>query len=391
MSDSLNHAITQLILTKRFFGECMLRIKQVRTTKEELKGLASISVQNNKVVMKIAMDEFSKMSLDLRTAILQHELLHLVLGHLSTIDPTEKATAKTISDHRYKNFAMDLVINQVLDIESVIESELKDENGNISAVTIKSMKDTLGVDLPRSQSWVYYFHKLKDLAKENQKLRDAIEVYEFDLHDWEEGDPIKDAVIKGLIRDSAVSSAGSMSSGLTELVNQLLQSKVCWKKYLRNVVSDTISVNRTKTRSRVNRRYGLLYPGDMLEFDSTIVFIEDTSGSMSVEQIAQGRAELKRIKRENPAFKVYLIQADSEVKEVMEIERNTDLSKVQGRGGTAYSPAIKKAVDLNANLIIYYGDMDCADTPEDPKIPVLWAVSGPQKPPVKWGKYVRVE
>jgi predicted metal-dependent peptidase len=63
----------------------------------------------------------------------------------------------------------------------------------------------------------------------------------------------------------------------------------------------------------------------------------------------------------------------------------------KGRGGTAYQPAITKAVELKVDGIIYMGDADAADTPIDPKKPFLWALVRNSPPPAKFGKVIRIK
>ena len=68
-------------------------------------------------------------------------------------------------------------------------------------------------------------------------------------------------------------------------------------------------------------------------------------------------------------------------------------AKIKGRGGTAYQPAFdyfnasKDCVDG----VIYFGDMDSADTPTKPSYPVLWAIVGNQNPPCEWGRKTTIE
>jgi predicted metal-dependent peptidase len=292
------------------------------------------------------------------------------------------------------NVAMDLVINQISDLERVITSITEEDpttgEKRFLGVSIPSMKQEFDLDVPRNQTSLFYYNMLLKESEKNQKLRDMITEYQF-VHDF--GDDMPEALKELLIKNAiakAKQATGRLSGGYEELVNQLLSSKVDWRKHINNFISNSVEVTHTQSRTKRNRRYGILYPGKSVEPKRSIAYIEDTSGSMSIEQISQGRAELVKIQKLYPDFTIYLIQADSEVKDAIELKKAPPPT-VKGRGGTAYQPAIDKAVELGCDSIVYYGDMDCADIPNDPKIPVLWAVTGGQKPPVTWGKYVRVE
>jgi len=90
----------------------------------------------------------------------------------------------------------------------------------------------------------------------------------------------------------------------------------------------------------------------------------------------------------------YLIQADCEVKDIKVIKgaaKKGTLTNRQGYGGTAYGPAIEAAKKKRVDLIVYFGDGDSADTPNDPGIPFVWVIVGNSQPPGKFGKLIRLE
>jgi predicted metal-dependent peptidase len=87
----------------------------------------------------------------------------------------------------------------------------------------------------------------------------------------------------------------------------------------------------------------------------------------------------------------HLIYADCVVQKVVKIDNKNKIPMERfGAGGTAYSPAITKALGLNCDAILYLGDFDCADKPEDPKKPFLWVGVGNQEPPATFGKVLRL-
>ena len=89
---------------------------------------------------------------------------------------------------------------------------------------------------------------------------------------------------------------------------------------------------------------------------------------------------------------VYHIHADSEVKKVDKLTAKNKLkAERHGNGGTAYGPALKKCVELKCTAIVYLGDMDCADIPENPQIPVLWVTAGNTIKPGNFGQIIVLE
>jgi len=88
---------------------------------------------------------------------------------------------------------------------------------------------------------------------------------------------------------------------------------------------------------------------------------------------------------------VTVVEADCQVQGVYSFDPKKT-PEFRGMGGTSYGPALQKAKELKADLICYIGDMDAADTPENPNIPVLWVITGgTSNPPAKFGKAIRIE
>jgi hypothetical protein len=109
---------------------------------------------------------------------------------------------------------------------------------------------------------------------------------------------------------------------------------------------------------------------------------------MPDESLAQAWVEISHIHKND--VKVMVLEADSKVQNVYEFDPKKTPS-MRGRGGTAYNEPIKKAQELGVDGIIYIGDMDCSDTPDKPRIPLLWCVYGNQEPPVTWGSKTKME
>ncbi len=111
---------------------------------------------------------------------------------------------------------------------------------------------------------------------------------------------------------------------------------------------------------------------------------------MSDEQLSKVVSELQIINK--TISKTYIIHADCEVAHVEEMRKGKKFNFVRrSGGGTAYQPAITKAVELGADAIIYFGDFDCADVPENPKRPFLWiGVGGADSPPGNFGRVLSI-
>jgi hypothetical protein len=99
-------------------------------------------------------------------------------------------------------------------------------------------------------------------------------------------------------------------------------------------------------------------------------------------------SELKYL--QNLGAEIKVLQADAEVTTIKEFKLSKQV-EVTGRGGTLYNPALLECKRLGVDIILYFGDMDSADVPVDPGIPVVWISSRGQKPPADFGSVIYIE
>jgi predicted metal-dependent peptidase len=87
---------------------------------------------------------------------------------------------------------------------------------------------------------------------------------------------------------------------------------------------------------------------------------------------------------------ITIIEADCIVQNVYEFNPKKT-PEFKGRGGTSYNPAIKKAIELKVDGILYCGDFDTADKPENPNKPFLWVGVRNSPPPATFGRVIYLE
>lgn len=198
-----------------------------------------------------------------------------------------------------------------------------------------------------------------------------------------------------IVRDAANKTAAAMGIGnVPESVRNQLQllnkSRVNWRQELRQFFANALKFKHTHTRSRRNRRTGLINPGRKKEPQLHIAICTDSSGSVSDDAFAQVFAEMAKI--HEMGAKMTIIDADCVVQSVYEYDPVKHKIPVRtGAGGTAYQPAITHAKTLGVDGIAYFGDFDSADTPENPKLPFLWlGINTQSKPPGNFGKTIYV-
>ena len=142
-------------------------------------------------------------------------------------------------------------------------------------------------------------------------------------------------------------------------------------------------------KKNAGSNFGCVKFQPMKEHEDILVFCFDSSGSVSDEDYAKFMDEIMDIQKH--CSKVYLIQADCEVNKVETLTKKTKLNRERaGYGGTAYTPALNKCKELGCDAILYFGDMDCADNPENPNIPLMWVIVGNQNPPATFGSSIRL-
>lgn len=331
--------------------------------------------------------------------ILVHECLHVICLHTSR----HKKTDKTIKgdyqlSHRAANIAMDTAINQIDNIGKTVRL--------IGGWDINSFRDSYktsdGSTIEEKREFEYYF----DIMKNDPDIQDTINKMQqagfgdMDSHEGfggEEGGEVADAIVKKAVGEAKekAKGAGSVGGDVALLIEKLMESKVNWKSLLRKFLAGGSKFIYKSTRTKRNRRRGVidgvLYKvGFRKQYTGKIAICVDTSGSMSDEDLRRCFSEVDKINK-TTNVELIVIEADSEITQVYPFDKKRKI-EVKGRGGTAYQPAIDKAVELGVNGIIYMGDMDAFDTPNDPKCPFLWCVIGSkQTPPAKFGTTIYVE
>ncbi len=303
-------------------------------------------------------------------AVVEHEVDHILFDHVSAMKH-DKMLNKDVA-----NVAMDGAINQY--IQNIPEG----------GITLKMLEKITGGKLEPLQDWEYYYAKLIPHAKKMEGMRGH------DDHDADIPSQCKPGEGREVLRsslDKAVkASKGNVPKHVAKTLSDLsAPSTLPWKQILANFVSRSTASITKNTRKKSNRRFGLEQPGKVKKRELTLGVCVDSSGSISDEAYLAFMAEIERISK--IVGTTYVIDADCVVQNVQTVSKNKQLKKERyGNGGTAYSPAIKEAVRLKCDAIIYFGDFDSSDTPENPNKPFLWVGVGTQEPPAKFGTCVRL-
>lgn len=403
---SLEQAMISLISSTndRFYGNLLIKMQR-QFIQDPNFAIAGVGFDKTKIRLLINEPKFDELTLDKRVFVLKHECLHVVFDHLvESADQIPKREG--VSQKQMKtlmNIAQDLVINQVDGLEEVANT-FTNEEGKVVVVTPLGIEQNFELNVPRGETSSFYLELfLKEMKQnpdgklaqymENQENGDGEGNLELDDHsEFGEGIPeeIKKSIVRKMVNEAHQQTGmGNTPGAINSLINAMNKAQVSWEKELRSFMTNSFDMIRDFTRTRRNRRYGINLPGHIDVPKNTAAFIMDTSGSMSESALSQGWAEMQKIQQVYPDYDIWFIQADCQVSDFVKLTRATK-PNISGRGGTAYQPAIDKALELGADMIIYFGDFDCADQPVDPKIPFIWLGVGNQEAPGKFGKVLRV-
>jgi predicted metal-dependent peptidase len=301
---------------------------------------------------------------DQLSGTIEHETLHLLLLHLFTpqYSPTH-------------NIAMDCAINQYIEILPN------------NCVTLEQFNKTYNVKAEPLQTWEYYY-SLIPMDQKSQKLS----ISTFDLHIPMSIPSQQAEILIQAIKNASLAQTktGTISAELFKILSDnVAPAQLPWRSLINNWVGRMTSSVSRFTRKKPNRRFGLIHPGTTTKPQLHLAFIMDTSGSMGDKMLELGFNEINRLTKY--CSQITIIDADAAVLSAARLKGGRKPKRERrGSGGTAYQPAISKALELGVDAIVYFGDFDCSDTPINPNKPFLWIGTTDQKPPGDWGSVVRV-
>jgi len=375
----IENAIYDLLQNEPFFANFILGCNVIYD--DPRVKTAACTFRNNKITFIFNTEFMSKLKKEQKSAILKHEVFHILLDHVSkrSYGPENRMA---------KNLAMDCAINQY--ISGIPEG----------GVTLKSMSEICKKELLPFETWEYYYHQLKDSVEDNKDPND----HDVMSEDSEGGgdqevsesarESMRSAMVKDLAEKALKASAGKVPNGVSQILSDLNKSgKVNWKQQLRNIVSSARNVTTKPNRLKTHRRFELDQPGRKKDKKLILGVCVDSSGSVSDESFSRFMTEVYNIAKMTSI--TYLVDADCEVQNVKVIKggkvKEETLKQRHGSGGTAYQPAIDECKKRGCDVIIYFGDMDSADTPTNPGVPFVWVRVGGQEPPANFGRIINLD
>ena len=435
----LSRCINQLLLKEPFFAHILAGT--VRKITDEI-STAAVGFSNDLILLMVNKEFFLKelKSESERTAVLKHEVLHLVFRHLFRDKIKENA--------ELFNIAADIVVNQYIGMWKLPDS----------AVTLKTFPD---LPLKPEQHLEYYYDILFKLNEANQQAsanskgdedkqsnnnsenqsasgsgsnpqeqpmnekhpksaKALSDIYGNQRHSdhskWiikdgaqaktADGKGIPDNMISGLEQTlgkqilEAAARTPSKSYGnlpgavITELdlIRESMKPKVDWKRVLKIFSSSSGRTVIYHTMKRISKRYGTR-PGIRIKQFKKIAVVIDTSGSIEEETLAQFFKEIDTMYR--AGTEVHIIECDAAVGNAYPYKKNAPI-KISGGGGTNYDPAfdyINKNKRLQIDACVYLTDGHAPEPKINPRCKLLYVITpeGNIGSHLKFGKTIKMK
>lgn len=362
MVSKLRAAVTSLLDQDRFYAELLFDLVRVddptcKSMGVGLRGREATLVYNSALLEHWTNDEVVK--------VVKHEVLHLILGHIGRIGATG-------GPHHIGNVAADLVVNQMI---QGMPTKLKFWNPETQStfegetISLENMKKQFP-DLLPGKTFEWYYNMIMENAEKAESYATA------DDHDVGDGTPSESdkrywrEKIAGAAQRAK--AAGQEPSGaLRDILREFLDTDVDWRTALRQFPQDAERTNTIRTRKKKNRRYGFLYPGAKIERKCKLAVGYDLSGSITDDIKDKFTKELAVIAS---YAEITVLFFDTSVTAETVFDENDFTWRVNGGGGTSFSPVLTRALELQVDGIVFLTDGEAFDTYEDPGIPVLWGI-----------------
>jgi predicted metal-dependent peptidase len=395
--NKFQQATAALLYTEPFYGHLISKMRISKTDKIPSAGV-SITDKINLMYNEAWIESLELIDV---VKILKHECGHILQDHISR---AKQIGATSPEMHKRFNLATDVTINihdlvpTVEKIGGVTVAKLNEMmKGIVEKANKEKSENRTFEPMLEGQIAEYYYNRINEFAEKNSDMLPQSGMGETtdDHSTWEESSgsaEMNKEITKQAVNDAvkAAGGIGNVPNDIAAMVTELNKSQVNWKQQLRQFFVNTIKSDKVPTRKRRNRRYGIIQPGVKRKPELSIVVCVDTSGSMMGEPLKQAWGELSAIYTVT-GVEITVIEADCQVNNIYTFDPKKT-PEFRGGGGTAYSEPMKKAKELKADLIVFIGDMDAADTPQNPNIPVLWVVTGGNSnPPANFGKTIRID
>ena len=315
--------------------------------------------------------------------VLVHEVMHAALQHIWRRGPRNKDLW---------DMACDYVVNHIVKEQGLQLPPgvfLSDRFKNMTADTVYNI---LLEELPpksqdeagkASPSWQSGPDKSQQDNKHDGKLLDDHSKWGKNKSGQDESTDINAEAATWKMRAAQAAQEarqrGYLPVGMIQIIENILYPKLDWKQALASFVQPTRS---DYTFIPPDRRFDYVF---LPEFGSEgleeVVVAIDTSGSVW-RFYKQFISEMVNIVYSYPEFKGYIAHCDMAVQLFQELDPDNIPMEFKGSGGTNFRPLFLEIEKrgISPSVMVFLTDGD-AELPKDPPpYPVLWVLTGENKP-----------
>lgn len=195
--------------------------------------------------------------------------------------------------------------------------------------------------------------------------------------DAKKGD-LRDEIEKAIVVMQKLLQRGLLPVGMQRYLKKLQEARIPWNRILLNFIgtivrgADDIRWEMPDLRNPLCEE--VIYPSFCEQHVDDIIFVVDTSGSMTDRQLEQIASELVKVAQY--VDEAIVITTDAEIQEKVKVRDLGNILKrikFKGGGGTDFRPLFKEVKKCAA--MVFFTD-GCAEYPETPpRYPVLWILT----------------
>ena len=393
----------RLLQSNVFFASLLSQMRKIECDEKMAKQIPTeaVMIRNGRIEMYYNPKFLETLTVDEAVAVLQHEVRHILLDHLTRMRDEYK------ENPTLANVSQDLNANRDI-------PHLPNGACTVQSITEQYAKQGIKLNLKEDDTSENYYQELRKHANTMEIQDNGDGTFDIIMKDknGKEIGRIKVTTIcnnpkgeemggdvpelaKEVIRqavkeahDQAMKQQGHLPQGLEEIIKEWLKPPVVsWRTLLRKFVAASIKSGKKFSWKRPNRRFGEVQKGRLSDRTIALTIGIDTSGSISQEDLQAFFSEIKAIQ---DCYKSYItvLECDAEIQKEYKLTKYSKLHfDVKGRGGTSFKPFfeyIKEKKIKTDCLIIFtdlYGDQnEC----KKPNYPVIWtSTTSGQKVP--WG------
>jgi len=374
----------QLLLREPFYGHFLMGIPKAFDTTVPTAAVAPFQRQMVKLIVNP--DFWETLSEEHRYGLIKHEVLHIVLRHLTVL--------KSYANRRVFNIAADLVVNQYIEPQQLPE-------GAITLDFFKPLELTHRLFLEAGKGVGYYYEKLIGLLQNRtagSAGNEASDAVFRALDAWLQGN--EEATAKHRFWDEFAALDSSEIRVMEQFVKnatkqalQRVQHKnrghlpghlleelqaavadaplVNWRRVLRLFAASSNSTFLKSTIRRPSKRYGTV-PGIRLNRRHNLVLALDTSGSVSIDELGLFFNEIRHIWRQGA--RITVVECDKHIHRTYPYKGEMP-EVVTGRGGTQFDAPIIWANEQKPDALIYFTDGHAPTPQVAARMPILWVIT----------------